>query len=149
MNSTNFMELALVQAEKAAQIGEVPVGAVVVNSDGKVIASAHNLVETQRDATAHAECLVLKEAMGRLNQKFLDGCDLWVTLEPCIMCSGAISYARIRRLYYAAEDKKGGAVEHGNRVFSQATCLHKPEIYGGIMASKSATLLRNFFAERR
>ena len=149
MNSTNFMELALVQAEKAAQIGEVPVGAVVVNSDGKVIASAHNLVETQRDATAHAECLVLKEAMGRLNQKFLDGCDLWVTLEPCIMCSGAISYARIRRLYYAAEDKKGGAVEHGNRVFSQATCLHKPEIYGGIMASKSALLLRNFFAKRR
>ena len=149
MKRIDYMELALKQAEKAVQFGEVPVGAVIVNSEGEVIASAHNLVETQRDATAHAEYLVLKEAMVKLNQKFLDGCDLWVTLEPCVMCSGAISQTRIRRLYYAAEDKKGGAVEHGSRVFSQTTCHHKPEIYGGIMASKSAILLRNFFAERR
>ncbi len=149
MNNIDFMELALKQAEKAAQLGEVPVGAVVVNPNGEVIASAHNLIETQRDSTAHAEFLVLREAMEKLNQKFLNGHDLWVTLEPCAMCAGAISQARIRRLYFASEDRKGGAVEHGSRVFSQATCHHKPEIYGGIMASKSAILLKKFFAKRR
>ena len=149
MNNLDFMKLALEQAEKAARLGEIPVGAVIVNPVGEIIASAHNLVETQRDATAHAECLALKEAIGKVNQKFLDGCDLWATLEPCAMCSGAISQTRIRRLYYAAEDKKSGAVEYGSRVFSHATCHHKPEIYGGIMASESALLLKNFFAKRR
>ena len=149
MNNLDFMRLALEQAEKAAQLGEIPVGAVIVNPDGEVVASAHNLVETKRDATAHAECLALKEAIGKLNKKFLDGCDLWVTLEPCAMCSGAISQTRIRRLYYGAEAKKSGAVEYGSRVFSHAACHHKPEIYGGIMASKSALLLKNFFAKRR
>ena len=143
------MELALKQAEKAAKLGEVPVGAVIVNPDGEVIASAHNQVETRRDSTAHAEFLALREAMGKLNQKFLGGYDLWVTLEPCVMCAGAISQTRIRRLYFALEDSKGGAVENGSRVFSQATCHHKPEIYGGIMASKSEMLLKNFFGIRR
>ena len=149
MHIIDYMELALQQAHKAAQQGEVPVGAVIVSADGEVIASAHNLVESQRDATAHAECLVLRKAMRLLNQKFLEGCDLWVTLEPCAMCAGAISNARIRRLYYGAEDKKGGAVEHGSHVFSHATCHHKPEIYGGIKASKASKLLEEFFAERR
>ena len=149
MRTADYMELALDQANKAAQLGEVPVGAVLVSEDGDVIASAHNLVESQRDATAHAECLVLREAMRSLNRKFLDGCDLWVTLEPCAMCAGAISNARIRRLYYGAEDKKGGAVEHGSRVFSHSTCHHKPEIYGGIKASHASRLLENFFSERR
>ena len=149
MRNTDYMELALLQANKAAQLGEVPIGAVLVSLDGVVIASAHNLVETQSDATAHAECLVLREAMRSLNRKFLDGCDLWVTLEPCAMCAGAISNARIRRLYFGAEDKKGGAVEHGSRVFSHSTCHHKPEIYGGIKETYASRLLENFFAERR
>ena len=149
MRNTDYMGLALLQANKAAQLGEVPIGAVLVSLDGVVIASAHNLVETQSDATAHAECLVLREAMRLLNQKFLEGCDLWVTLEPCAMCAGAISNARIRRLYYGAEDKKGGAVEHGSHVFSHASCHHKPDIYGGIKASKASKLLEEFFAERR
>ena len=149
MRNTDYMELALLQANKAAQLGEVPIGAVLVSLDGVVIASAHNLVETQSDATAHAECLVLREAMRSLNRKFLDGCDLWVTLEPCAMCAGAISNARIRRLYFGAEDKKGGAVEHGSRVFSHSTCHHKPEIYGGIKETHASRLLEKFFAERR
>ena len=149
MYAPDYMELALHQANKAAKLGEVPVGAVLISSDGDVIASAHNLVESQRDATAHAECIVLRKAMKTLNQKFLEGCDLWVTLEPCAMCAGAISNARIRRLYYGAEDKKGGAVEHGSRVFSQSTCHHKPEIYGGIKASHASRLLEKFFAQRR
>ena len=149
MRNTDYMELALLQANKAAQLGEVPIGAVLVSLDGVVIASAHNLVETQSDATAHAECLVLREAMRLLNRKFLDGCDLWVTLEPCAMCAGAISNSRIRRLYFGAEDKKGGAVEHGSRVFSHSTCHHKPEIYGGIRGTHASRLLENFFAERR
>ena len=149
MRNTDYMELALLQANKAAQLGEVPIGAVLVSFDGVVIASAHNLVETQSDATAHAECLVLREAMRSLKRKFLDGCDLWVTLEPCAMCAGAISNARIRRLYFGAEDKKGGAVEHGSRVFSHPTCHHKPEIYGGIKETHASRLLENFFAERR
>jgi tRNA(adenine34) deaminase len=149
MRNTDYMELALLQANKAAQLGEVPIGAVLVSLDGVVIASAYNLVETQSDATAHAECLVLREAMRSLNRKFLDGCDLWVTLEPCAMCAGAISNARIRRLYFGAEDKKGGAVEHGSRVFSHSTCHHKPEIFGGIKETHASRLLENFFAERR
>ena len=149
MRNTDYMELALLQANKAAQLGEVPIGAVLVSFDGVVIASAHNLVEIRSDATAHAECLVLREAMRSLNRKFLDGCDLWVTLEPCAMCAGAISNARIRRLYFGAKDKKGGAVEHGSRVFSHSTCHHKPEIYGGIRETHASRLLENFFSERR
>ena len=149
MRSIDYMDLALYQANKAAQLGEVPVGAVLVGADGDVIAHAHNLVELQRDATAHAECLVLREAMKLLNRKFLDGCDLWVTLEPCAMCAGAISIARIRRLYYGAGDEKGGAVEHGSHVFNHSTCHHKPEIYGGIKEYDASRLLENFFAERR
>ncbi len=149
MRKIDYMELALMQANKAAQLGEVPVGAVLVSAEGDVVAFAHNLVESQRDATAHAEFLVLRQAMKFLDQKFLEGCDLWVTLEPCTMCAGAISNSRIRRLYYGAEDKKGGAVEHGGRVFSNSTCHHKPEIYGGIKASYASKLLKDFFAQRR
>ena len=149
MSYKDHMKLALQCAERACQIGEVPVGAVIVNADGYVIATAHNLVESQLDATAHAECLVLKKAMRHLGQKYLEKCDLWVTLEPCAMCAGAISNARIRRLYYAAEDKKGGAVDNGSRVFSHPTCHHKPEVYGGIMETQSASLLKKFFLERR
>ena len=143
------MKLALQYAERAFQIGEVPVGAVIVNEDGNVIATAHNLVESELDATLHAECLVLRKAMRRLGQKYLEKCDLWVTLEPCAMCAGAISNARIRRLYYAVEDKKGGAVDNGSRVFSHPTCHHKPEIYGGIMETQSASLLKKFFLGKR
>ncbi|MDA9190370.1 nucleoside deaminase [Alphaproteobacteria bacterium] len=149
MQDKDYMKLALQQAQKAAELGEVPVGAVVVDANGDVIAAAHNRVETDQDATAHAECLVLRQAMQVKGQKFLEKCDLWVTLEPCAMCAGAISHARLRRLYYAAEDKKGGAVEHGSRVFSQKTCHHKPEIYGGISASKAADLLTLFFVDKR
>ena len=149
MSYKDHMKLALQCAERAFQIGEVPVGAVIVNADGDVIATAHNLVESELDATAHAECLVLKKAMRHLGQKYLEKCDLWVTLEPCAMCAGAISNARIRRLYYAAEDKKGGAVDNGSRVLSHPTCHHKPEIYGGIMATQSASLLKKFFLGKR
>ena len=149
MSYEDHMKLALQNAERAFRIGEVPVGAVIVNSDGKVIATAHNLVESEFDATAHAECLVLRKAMRKLGQKYLEECDLWVTLEPCAMCAGAISNARIRRLYYAVEDKKGGAVDNGSRVFSHATCHHKPEIYGGIMKTQSASLLKRFFLGKR
>ncbi len=149
MSYEDHMKLALQNAERAFRIGEVPVGAVIVNSDGKVIATAHNLVESEFDATAHAECLVLRKAMRNLGQKYLEECDLWVTLEPCAMCAGAISNARIRRLYYAVEDKKGGAVDNGSRVFSHATCHHKPEIYGGIMKTQSASLLKRFFLGKR
>ena len=149
MSYKDHMKLALQYAERAFQIGEVPVGAVIVNADGNVIATAHNLVESELDATSHAECLVLRKAMRRLGQKHLEKCDLWVTLEPCAMCAGAISNARIRRLYYAVEDKKGGAVDNGSRVFSHPTCHHKPEIYGGIMETQSASLLKKFFLGRR
>jgi len=142
-------KIALTQAKIAFDKNEVPVGAVIVNADGDVIATAHNLVESQLDATAHAECLVLKKAMRHLGQKYLEKCDLWVTLEPCAMCAGAISNARIRRLYYAVEDKKGGAVDNGSRVFSHPTCHHKPEIYSGIMETQSASLLKKFFLGRR
>jgi len=142
------MELALAEARDAGERGEVPVGAVVVKGD-KVIARAHNRMVELKDPTAHAELLAIRQACEVLGQERLAACDLYVTLEPCAMCAGAISFARIRRLYYGAADPKGGAVEHGPRFFAQATCHHAPEVYGGIDELRAAELLRTFFAERR
>ncbi|MEL7690036.1 nucleoside deaminase [Citromicrobium bathyomarinum] len=142
------MKAALEQAQLAADAGEVPVGAVVVR-DGEVIASAHNAPRTLADPTAHAEVLALRAAAKALGQERLEGCDLWVTLEPCAMCAGAIAHARIGRLYYAAPDPKGGAVSHGARVFEHAQCHHRPEVYSGMGEEVAAGMLRNFFGERR
>ena len=142
------MRAALDQARAAAVAGEVPVGAVVVR-DGVVIAAAHNAPRGGCDPTAHAEMLAIRAAANALGRERLDGCELWVTLEPCAMCAGAIVHARIARLYYAAPDPKGGAVEHGARVFAQPGCLHRPEIYSGMGEAVAAELLRAFFAERR
>ena len=142
------MQTALAEARKAAEAGEVPVGAVVVR-DGEVIASAHNAPRRLADPTAHAEVLALRAAAKALGQERLESCDLWVTLEPCAMCAGAISHARIGRLYYAAPDPKGGAVAHGARVFEHPQCHHRPEVYSGMGEDEAAGLLRNFFGGRR
>lgn len=142
------MELAIKQAELAGQAGEVPVGAVVVHK-GSVIAAAGNRTLTDIDPTAHAEIVALRQAAHFLGSHRLSECDLHVTLEPCAMCAGAISHARIRRLYYGARDEKGGAVHSGVRFFDQASCLHKPEIYDGIHGRHSARMLSAFFASKR
>jgi len=145
----SFMDLALAEAAKAATAGEVPVGAVLVDgATREVIASAHNRVEAEGDPLAHAELLVLKAGITARGGR-LQGCDLYVTLEPCAMCAGAVAHARIRRLYYGADDPKGGGVAHGARVLAQPTCHHKPEVYGGIGAAPAAKLLRDFFQARR
>ena len=143
------MALALAEAEAAAARGEVPVGAVLVDDEGYVLAVAGNRVEGDQDPTAHAEMLVLRAGAARLGVKQLPGCDLYVTLEPCAMCAAAIAFARLRRLYFGAYDPKGGAVEHGPRLFDQPTTHHRPEIYGGIAERKAGLLLRNFFRDRR
>ena len=143
------MDLALEEARAAATRGEVPVGAVVVDAKGTVLAQAGNRTLELHDPTAHAEVLVLRTAAAALGSERLTECDLYATLEPCAMCAGAISFARIRRLYFGASDRKGGAVEHGPRFFSQPTCHHAPEIYGGIGESAAALLLQAFFAARR
>jgi tRNA(adenine34) deaminase len=142
------MELALDEARSAKGRGEVPVGCVVVR-DGSVIAAAGNRTLAARDPTAHAEMLAIRTAALALGSERLTGCDLYVTLEPCAMCAGAISFARIRRLYYGAADPKGGAVAHGPRFFEQPTCHHRPEVYGGIGESEAGALLKDFFAARR
>ena len=142
------MREALDAALRARDAGEVPIGAVVVR-DGAVIAAAHNAPRTLNDPTAHAEVLAIREAARVLGRERLDGCELWVTLEPCAMCAGAIVHARIDRVYYAAPDPKGGSVEHGARVFDQPGCLHRPEVYSGMGESEAADLLRAFFRERR
>jgi tRNA(adenine34) deaminase len=142
------MTLALAEAAKAAALGEVPIGAVLVK-DGEVVVMAHNLTRRLPDPTAHAELLAIREAARILGQERLDGCELWVTLEPCAMCAGAIAHARIARVYYAASDPKGGGVEHGARVFEQDQCLHKPEVYSGIGEAEAAEMLREFFRTRR
>lgn len=142
------MAAALAQARQGAAAGEVPIGAVVVK-DGAVIAASHNRPREMSDPTAHAEVLAIRAAAALLGNERLDGCELWVTLEPCAMCAGAIAHARIGKLYYAASDAKGGAVEHGARVFEQAQCLHRPEVYPGIGEAEAADLLRAFFAARR
>jgi tRNA(adenine34) deaminase len=142
------MSRALELAQAAASRGEVPVGAVVVRG-GTVVGEAHNSPRELADPTAHAEILAIRRAAEALGSERLEGCDLWVTLEPCAMCAGAIAHARIARLYYAAPDPKGGAVEHGARVFEQAQCLHRPEVYSGMGEEQAAALLREFFAARR
>jgi tRNA(adenine34) deaminase len=142
------MQRALDAARAAAEAGEVPIGAVIVK-DGVVIAEAHNSPRTDHDPTAHAEILAIRRAAQALGDERLTDCELWVTLEPCAMCAGAIAHARIARLYYAASDPKGGAVEHGARVFEQAQCLHRPEVYAGIGEDEAAAMLRGFFRERR
>jgi tRNA(adenine34) deaminase len=145
---TDPMGLALVEARTAGSRGEVPVGAVVVR-DGRVLSAAGNSPRALRDPTAHAEILAIRRACGALGDDRLTGCDLYVTLEPCAMCAGAISFARIRRLYYGAADPKGGGVEHGARFFGQPTCHHAPEVYGGLREDEAARLLRDFFVALR
>ena len=142
------MQLALVEAQLAFQAGEVPVGAVVVRG-GEVLARAHNRVERDHDPTAHAETLAIRAAARLLGTPRLVDCDLYVTLEPCAMCAQAVSLARMRRLYFAAYDPKGGGVEHGARVFTRDTCHHRPEVVGGMGETQAAELLRRFFAARR
>lgn len=144
----SFMSMALEEAEAAAARGEVPVGAVLVRNE-EVLARDGNRTLELNDPTAHAEILVIRKACALLNSQRLSGCDLYVTLEPCSMCAGAISFARIRRLYYGAGDEKGGAVEHGTRFFSQPTCHHQPEIYAGIGETASAEILKTFFSSKR
>ena len=146
----DLMAEALRLATKAGQQGEVPVGAVIYHlPTDAIIASAHNLCEQKQDATAHAELLAIQTAQQVLGTKSLADCDLWVTLEPCAMCAGAIAHARIRRLYFGAYDEKGGAIEHGPCLFTQPTIHHQPEIYGGFSERASADLLRAFFADKR
>ncbi len=144
----SFMDDALREAEKAAERGEVPVGAVLV-LDGEIVAQAGNRTRELNDPTAHAEMLVIREAAARLGRERLTDSDLYVTLEPCAMCAGAISFARIRRLYFGADDPKGGAVTSGPRFFAQPTCHHVPDVYAGLGASASADLLKGFFSDRR
>lgn len=142
------MHLALAAARAAADAGEVPVGAVIVQQ-GRVIATGANAPRARHDPTAHAEMLAIRAAAQALGRDRLEDCDLWVTLEPCAMCAGAIAHARIARLYYAADDPKGGAVAHGPRFFGQPTCHHRPDIYPGIGEGEAAALLRDFFGQRR
>jgi tRNA(adenine34) deaminase len=142
------MSLALDEARAAQAAGEVPVGCVIVR-EGQVIAKAGNRTLRDRDPTAHAELLTIRQATATLSSERLVDCDLYVTLEPCAMCAAAIAFARIRRLYYGADDPKGGAVANGVRFFASPTCHHRPEVYGGINESETAALLRDFFAARR
>ena len=144
----SFMPQALALAREAGKLGEVPVGAVVVEA-GQVVGSGYNRTRIDRDPTAHAEIVAIRDAAAQIGDDRLSQCDLWVTLEPCTMCAGAIAHSRIRRLYYGASDHKGGAVESGVRFFDAQTCHHKPEIYTGMQEAEAAELLRTFFRERR
>jgi tRNA(adenine34) deaminase len=148
MKSGDSMSLAFAEARAAELRGETPIGASLVR-EGAVIASAGNRTRELADPTAHAEMLVIREAAAKLGSERLVGCDLYVTLEPCAMCAGAISLARVRRLYYGAPDPKGGAVDNGPRFFRQPTCHHAPEVYGGLRESEAAEMLRAFFAAKR
>jgi tRNA(adenine34) deaminase len=148
-HNLSHMGRALIEAEAAAERGEVPVGAVVAGPDGVILAAAGNRTRDLNDPTAHAELLAIRQACAKLGAERLTACDLYVTLEPCAMCAAAISFARIRRLYYGASDPKGGGVEHGARVFNQATCHHAPEIYAGIDEDRAAALLKTFFQGKR
>ena len=150
MKATGYMDIALDEARAAARRGEAPVGAVLVDgATGEVLARAGNRTEETADPTAHAEMLVIRTAAMAAGAPRLPGCDLYVTLEPCAMCAAAISFARLRRLYYGAEDPKGGGVDHGPRFFGQPTCHHRPEVYGGIAGREAGELLQEFFRERR
>lgn len=143
-----FMQAALAQA-RAALPAEVPIGAVVVDAGGNIVAAAHNLTETTHDPSAHAEMLALRQAAQKLGNARLTGCDLYVTLEPCPMCAQAISFARIRRVYYGAPDVKGGGVDNGARIYHQPSCHHAPEVISGLCESEAASLLREFFSAKR
>ena len=143
------MECALDQARRAARGGEVPIGAVIVGPGGELLAEVGNRTEELKDPTAHAELLAIRAAAAKLGAPRLSDCDLYVTLEPCPMCAQAISFARIRRLYWGAADPKGGGVEHGPRIFDQPTCHHRPELYGGLSEREGAQVLRDFFKARR
>jgi tRNA(adenine34) deaminase len=143
------MALAIEEAELAARRGEVPVGAVIVAPDGRLLARAGNRTRELADPTAHAEMLAIREACRAVRSERLTDCDIYVTLEPCPMCATAISLARLRRLYYGASDPKGGGVEFGPRIYTQPTCHHVPEVYGGLGETEASMLLKRFFAERR
>lgn len=143
-----FMQRALALAQEAADAGEVPVGAVIVRN-GVEIVGASNAMRASKDPTAHAEIVAIREAARILGNERLDDCDLWVTLEPCPMCAGAIAHARIARVYYAASDPKGGGVDHGPRIFTQPTCHHRPEVYSGLGEAQASAQLRAFFAAKR
>jgi tRNA(adenine34) deaminase len=145
---TSFMDMALEEAHGAARRGEVPVGCVLVRGD-EVLARAGNRTLADHDPTAHAEMLAIRHAAKRLGSERLEGCDVYVTLEPCAMCAAALSFARIRRLYYGASDPKGGAVENGVQFFASASCHHQPEIYGGLAEAAAGELLKDFFKQRR
>jgi tRNA(Arg) A34 adenosine deaminase TadA len=142
------MDLALGEARRAGELGEVPVGCIIV-CDGAVIARAGNRVIAGHDPTAHAEIVAIRQAGAILGSERLEDCDLYVTLEPCAMCAGAIAFARIRRLYYGAADPKGGAVDNGVRFFAAPTCHHRPDVYGGMAETEASALLKDFFRERR
>ena len=145
---TSFMDMALDEARAAGARGEVPVGCVIVR-DGAVVARAGNRTLADRDPTAHAEIIAIRAAAALLGSERLDDCDLYVTLEPCAMCAGAVAFARIRRLYYGAADPKGGAVDNGVKFFASPTCHHRPEVYGGLAEAEAGALLKEFFRERR
>ncbi len=148
--SENLMQAAMIQAESAAKRGEVPVGCVIVDgTSGEIISKASNRTEEWGDPTAHAEMLAIREATTKAGSARLSDCDLYVTLEPCPMCAAAISFARIRRVYFGAYDPKSGGVDHGARIFEQPTCHHKPEVYGGINETACGEILKDFFKDRR
>jgi len=142
------MDLALSLAEEAAADGEAPVGAVIVEN-GEILAAERNRMRALSDPTAHAEMLAIRAALAKRGTGRLDGCDLYVTLEPCAMCAGAIAHARLRRIYYGAEDEKAGAVDNGVRLFAQPSCNHRPEVISGLAEARAAALLRRFFQDRR
>ena len=144
----SFMQLALAEARAAGAAGEVPIGCVIVRG-GAVLARAGNRTLTEHDPTAHAEIIAIRAAAAVLSSERLDDCDLYVTLEPCALCAGAVAFARIRRLYYGAADPKGGAVDNGVKFFSSPSCHHRPEVYGGIAEAEASALLKDFFRERR
>ena len=148
-SGNSFMELALIEARAASLRGEVPVGAVIVTRDAEILAKAGNRTLELKDPSAHAEVLAIRQACKKLNSERLIGCDLYVTLEPCTMCAGLISFARIRRLYFGAYDAKGGGIEQGASFFAQETCHHNPEVYGGIFESRASALLTEFFRTKR
>ncbi len=148
-DALSFMDQALARAEAAAARGEVPVGAVIVDDQGRVLAAAGNRTEELNDPTAHAEMLAIREAAAGRSEPRLRDCDLYVTLEPCPMCAQAISFARLRRVYFGAYDPKGGGVEHGPRLFQSSSCHHTPEVVGGLEEEKAAQLLKSFFEAQR
>ena len=149
MRHLGHMHIVLEAAQRAADAGEVPVAAAITDSDGQLVCVAENRIKRDVNSTHHAEILAMKEAMKITGKSRLIGFDLWASLEPCTMCAGAIAHARIRRLYFAASDVKGGAVESGVRFFDSPTCHHKPDVYGGIQAARAEKLLKAFFAARR